>query len=385
MKARNLVQHEIEHDLIGLTDLIRKLQHLANGGGGGTTVGSSTYVTSITGTINQVVASASTGAVTLSLPQSINTTSSPTFANETITTLLTVPTIQGSTASAGNLILQSTSHGTKGKVYFGPIANANYYEETTGIFNIGNTSTTSKFFVYNSTAGLWGTRISADVGWSGTETVRAGFRVDSNVTFTSTSTIFPVATEFYPKVTFGSSGSYGGFMVSFLLGPTFQFNNTSGTASYGTRCLDISPTINVTQAGGTGTVGTLTYIHIRTPGLSITGAYNVTTSYGMFVEAFAKATTGYGVFFQADTANTGTSKYKIYVSNVSGNATNNYSIYTNAGDVSLMAAGTDKIGFHGAAPIAQQTVSGSRGANAALASLITALANVGIIVDGSSA
>src|ERR1041385_4797192 len=37
--------------------------------------------TSITGTANQVVASASTGAVTLSLPQSIATTSSPQFGN----------------------------------------------------------------------------------------------------------------------------------------------------------------------------------------------------------------------------------------------------------------------------------------------------------------
>lgn len=38
------------------------------------------YVSSLTGTANQVIASASTGAVTLSLPQSIATSSSPTFA-----------------------------------------------------------------------------------------------------------------------------------------------------------------------------------------------------------------------------------------------------------------------------------------------------------------
>ena len=38
------------------------------------------YVTSITGTANQVIASASTGAVTLSLPQSIATSSNPQFA-----------------------------------------------------------------------------------------------------------------------------------------------------------------------------------------------------------------------------------------------------------------------------------------------------------------
>jgi hypothetical protein len=42
-------------------------------------------VTSITGTANQVVASASTGAVTLSLPQSIDTSSSPTFGNGSFT------------------------------------------------------------------------------------------------------------------------------------------------------------------------------------------------------------------------------------------------------------------------------------------------------------
>jgi trimeric autotransporter adhesin len=40
----------------------------------------STPVTSITGTANQVIASASTGSITLSLPQSVATISSPTFA-----------------------------------------------------------------------------------------------------------------------------------------------------------------------------------------------------------------------------------------------------------------------------------------------------------------
>ena len=44
-------------------------------------------VTSITGTANQVIASSSTGAVTLSLPQSIATTSTPTFAGVTTPTV----------------------------------------------------------------------------------------------------------------------------------------------------------------------------------------------------------------------------------------------------------------------------------------------------------
>jgi hypothetical protein len=46
-------------------------------------------VSSITGTANQVIASSSTGAVTLSLPQSIATTSTPTFGGETLTGGLT--------------------------------------------------------------------------------------------------------------------------------------------------------------------------------------------------------------------------------------------------------------------------------------------------------
>ncbi len=45
------------------------------------------YVSSITGTANQVIASAATGAVTLSLPQNIHTAATPTFASETLTAI----------------------------------------------------------------------------------------------------------------------------------------------------------------------------------------------------------------------------------------------------------------------------------------------------------
>jgi hypothetical protein len=46
--------------------------------------GGSGFVSSITGTAHQVIASASTGAVTLSTPQNIDTNSTPTFANLTL-------------------------------------------------------------------------------------------------------------------------------------------------------------------------------------------------------------------------------------------------------------------------------------------------------------
>lgn len=54
-----------------------------SGSTGNVTIGN-TGVLSITGTSHQVIASASTGAITLSLPQSIDTTSSPTFASITV-------------------------------------------------------------------------------------------------------------------------------------------------------------------------------------------------------------------------------------------------------------------------------------------------------------
>jgi hypothetical protein len=61
------------------------------GGGGG--------VTSIAGTPNQVIASASTGAVMLSLPQSIGTGSSPTFSTLTATTSVVSDILKGRSSS----------------------------------------------------------------------------------------------------------------------------------------------------------------------------------------------------------------------------------------------------------------------------------------------
>jgi hypothetical protein len=48
-------------------------------------------------------------------------------------------------------------------------------------------------------------------------------------------------------------------------------------------------------------------------------------------------------------------------------------------------ATNEKIAFHNSTPVVQATVTGSRGGNAALASLLTALAAKGLIADGSSA
>lgn len=71
-------------------------------------------VSSITGTANQVVASASVGSVTLSLPQSIHTGASPTFADLTLSTPMHAPyrvsstTVNLNSATAQDLYLVPT-------------------------------------------------------------------------------------------------------------------------------------------------------------------------------------------------------------------------------------------------------------------------------------
>lgn len=119
---------------------------------------------------------------------------------------------------------------------------------------------------------------------------------------------------------------------------------------------------------------------------------NINNLYGFFIANRSSASysgvlgSSYSVYVSSPTwdGSAPTNQYGVFVGNQSG-ATNNYGIYTNAGNIRLMSSGSDKFGLHGATPVAQQTVTGSRSGNAALADLLTKLANVGLIVDGTSA
>jgi hypothetical protein len=68
-------------------------------------------VTSITGTANQIIASSSTGAITLSTPQSIGTTSNVTFANVTATGNLSNSyfTLPNATGTNGQILVSNGS------------------------------------------------------------------------------------------------------------------------------------------------------------------------------------------------------------------------------------------------------------------------------------
>jgi hypothetical protein len=72
----------------------------------------------------------------------------------------------------------------------------------------------------------------------------------------------------------------------------------------------------------------------------------------------------------------------------SGNDIDDSRVTLGATDVVLSATnvtvGSANVGFYGASPQTKPTVTGSRGGNAALASLLTALANLGLITDSTS-
>ena len=113
-------------------------------------------VTSITGTANQVIASSATGAVTLSLPQSIGTTSSPTFTSLTLggtaaTTPLTFTTNTDATASAGRWYYNTTRLGFSlaSTILRVPLTNDVAPTAGQGIFGNGATYTVGTYSALN--------------------------------------------------------------------------------------------------------------------------------------------------------------------------------------------------------------------------------------------
>lgn len=94
--------------------------------------GAAPVIGTITGTANQVIVTNGAGSITLSLPQSINTTSSPTFAGLTSTGQIVVPTGSSSAVSiafAGHLTTGFTFDSlTTGVVFVSGTFNAIAFE-----------------------------------------------------------------------------------------------------------------------------------------------------------------------------------------------------------------------------------------------------------------
>lgn len=169
-------------------------------------------VDSITGTANQVIASASTGAVTLSLPQSIATTSAVTFGNLTFS-----PTTAGIVGTTTN---DATSAGNVGQITSSVIADASKF----GISNNTATNVTS----ISLTAGDW------DV-WGNVEVVSASTTVLNSVLgwISSTSASLPDA-SLINFTQFGSTGisNVGTGVVCSVTPPSQRFSLSGTTTIY---------------------------------------------------------------------------------------------------------------------------------------------------------
>lgn len=169
-------------------------------------------------------------------------------------------------------------------------------------------------------------------------------------------------------------------------------------------------------------------------------AGTVTTAYGMYIEAPTAGATNYAVLANGAVAiigplsasattltgnfaqSGGTAKFAglnsasnaqgcaagVYLGDFGGgefgldiaDGTNTWGIDTSAGSLRFMKAGVQQnmalslagaltvrgpVGFNNTTPVAKPTVTGAKGSNAALASLLTALAATGILTDSSSA
>lgn len=157
-----------------------------------------------------------------------------------------------------------------------------------------------------------------------------------------------------------------------------------------------------TDTSSSGTVSVVGVHALATPTLAASSSTTYTTASTLYIAAAPTAgtnvtiTTGRAIhvaagscLFAGGITVQGATNLNVNQNNATsigtGTTTSAVSIggASNAVNISSVAGGT--LGFHGATAVAIQTISGSRGGNAALADLLTKLATKGLIVDGTTA
>lgn len=128
--------------------------------------------------------------------------------------------------------------------------------------------------------------------------------------------------------------------------------------------------VQIGNVGSELSVGRVSFVGIQLNGIENQGASGLTICQP--AKAFPQIVMG-------DTATTGAAF--IDALNTGSGSLNIQTLI--AGGLRLAAAG-GSLGFYGAAAMAKPTVTGSRGGNAALASLLTALASLGLITDSTT-
>jgi hypothetical protein len=210
-------------------------------------------VTSITGTANQVIASASTGAVTLSLPQSINSGAAPTFLGTNFTGIPNA----GLTNSA--ITINGTSTSLGGSISVGTVTSVGF---TGGLITVATPTTTPAFTVagtsggipYFSSASTWATSAALTAN-----ALMIGGGAGSAPATTTTGT--GVLTALGTNV--GSAGAFVTFNGALGTPSSGTVTNLTGTAS-----ININGSVGATTAN-TGKFTTLEYSSTLTGGTGI--------------------------------------------------------------------------------------------------------------------
>lgn len=230
-------------------------------------------VTSITGTAHQIIASASIGAVTLSTPQSIDTTSAPTFASLTLSSPLTAANGGTGVTSLGNL----TDTGTDGIVVTG---------------GTGALITTASIAQHVADATHNGYLASAD--WSTFNTKVTSITGTANEIIVGGTATVPVLSTPQP-IASSSSPTFASLFLgnNTSAAPSYSFTNSTSTGVY----LDVQPVVSAAAANwNTGThivTATAHGLYQQTPG-------QLTTT-GTLPTGLALATTYYVIWFSVDT------------------------------------------------------------------------------------
>jgi hypothetical protein len=173
----------------------------------------------------------------------------------------------------------------------------------------------------------------------------------------------------------------------------------------------------VSAAAGTVTNAYGVYIEAPTTGASVSEALHVVGTTSMVGPVNVNGATaltgnlthggGAAKFAGASTGNLQGAAAGAYIGSLGGNygvnlsdGTNTWGVDLSGGSLRFMKAGVQQnaaidlsgnmtvrggVGFYNTTPTTKQSISGSRGANAALASLLTALAAYGLVTDGTTA
>jgi hypothetical protein len=277
-----------------------------------------------------------------------------TMTGALVTTAVTSPTVRGSASASGTLTLSSTSNATKGKVLFGTSG----YDEVNNRLGIGNSTPGVALDVTG--------QITASTIMQ-SPTHQGGTGSAGTLTLTSTSH----ATK--GKILFGTSG----------------YDEANNRLGVGTA----TPAVPLDVTGNAAISGTLTLGGDATLTRSASGVFNTTAEFWR-----TGSSAGAGAFLAQVSGDVAPrlnimSDGKMEIGDGTGGRDTN--LYRSAADTlktddSLHVAATlrhlgSSLGFYNATAITKPAVTGSRGGNAALASLLTALANLGLLTDSTTA